>query len=163
MSSCENVDKRTNRQNQTIDNKSLEDSLIQMNKKLLLQESMMIDEYVAANNLDVVTTGTGLRYQITNEGEGSLVENGDVVTLDYVLTLLNGKMIYSSEKDGNKTFLVGRGGVESGLEEAILKLRKNSEAILILPSHLAHGLTGDGIKIPHRATLVYDIKVIDIK
>lgn len=163
MSSCENVDKRTKSQIQTVDNKSLEDSLIQLNKNLLLQESMMIDEYVKTNDLDVVATGTGLRYQITNEGEGPLVKNGDVVTLDYVLALLNGKIIYSSEDSGYKTFMVGKGGVESGLEEAILKLRKNSEAVIILPSHLAHGLTGDGNKIPLRASLVYNVKIIDIK
>ena len=59
--------------------------------------------------------------------------------------------------------IVGRGGVESGLEEAVLKLRKNSSAILILPPHLAHGLIGDGNKIPPKAILVYKIKVIDIK
>ena len=75
--------------------------------------------------------------------------------------MLNGDLIYSSKKDGNKTFLVGRGGVESGLEEAILKLCKNSVATLILPAHLAHGLIGDGNKVPPRATLVYRLKVID--
>ena len=67
------------------------------------------------------------------------------------------------ENDGDKVFLVSRGGVESGLEEAVLKLKKNSEAILILPSHLAHGLTGDGNRIQAKAILVYRIKVIDIK
>jgi FKBP-type peptidyl-prolyl cis-trans isomerase len=49
------------------------------------------------------------------------------------------------------------------LEEAVLKLKNNSEAILILPSHLAHGLLGDGNKITPKAILVYKIKVIDIK
>ena len=56
---------------------------------------------------------------------------------------------------------MGIGGVESGLEEAILKLRKNSVAVLILPSHLAHGLLGDSNRIPPKAALVYKIKVID--
>ena len=90
-----------------------------------------------------------------------MIESGDVVSLEYEIRLLNGKMIYSSKNDGIKTFLVGRGGVESGLEEAILKLRKNSVAILILPAHLAHGLLGDGNKVPARAALVYKLKVVD--
>ena len=69
----------------------------------------------------------------------------------------------SSENDGFKSFVVGRGGVESGLEEAVLKMKKNSEAIFILPSHLAHGYVGDGDKITYRTVLVYKVKVIDIK
>jgi len=36
------------------------------------------------------------------------------------------------------------------------------QARLILPPHLAHGLTGDGNKIPARAIIVYDIKVLKL-
>ena len=111
--------------------------------------------------MNVIQTGTGLRYQIVSQGDGDLIREGNVVTLEYEVRLLNGDLIYSSQNDGRKTFLVGRGGVESGLEEAILKLRKNSTAILILPAHLAHGLIGDGNKVPPRATLVYRLKVVD--
>ena len=72
--------------------------------------------------MNVVQTGTGLRYQIHEDGDGVLIKEGDIVTLEYEIGLLNGDMIYSSENDGVKTFMVGRGGVESGLEEAILKM-----------------------------------------
>lgn len=161
--SCDKVDKRANKTINVTDNKSYEDSLIQMNKNLLLQESMLIDEYVDKNDMEVIVTGTGLRYQITKNGEGRLIEKGDVVSMEYVISLLNGEIVYSSEDSGYKTFMVGKGGVESGLEEAVLKLQKNSEAVIILPSYLAHGLTGDGNKIPLRASLVYNVKIIDIK
>ena len=134
-----------------------------MNRKMIQYESNLINDYIEKNDLNVIMTGTGLRYQILNEGEGELIKKGDIVTLQYELGLLSGELLYSSDNDGNKVFHVGRGGVESGLEEAVLKLRKNSEAILILPSHLAHGLIGDGNRIPPKAILVYSIKVIDIK
>ena len=74
---------------------------------------------------------------------------------------MDGELLYSSDKDGLKVFLVGRGGVESGLEEAVLHLHKNDKAIVIIPSHLAHGLAGDGKRIPARSTLVYTLKIID--
>ena len=131
------------------------------NRYLLVQEAEQIDDYIERHDMNVIQTGTGLRYQIISQGDGDLIESGDVVSLEYEIRLLNGKMIYSSKNDGIKTFLVGRGGVESGLEEAILKLRKNSVAILILPAHLAHGLLGDGNKVPARAALVYKLKVVD--
>lgn len=148
---------------QNIDKKELDRSLENVNRLMLQQESDLINEYIEKNNIDVVRTGTGLRYQIIEYGDGDLIKKGDVVTLEYELCLLSGELLYSSENNGNKIFLVGRGGVESGLEEAVLKLRKNSSAILILPPHLAHGLIGDGNRIPPKAILVYKIKVIDIK
>ena len=159
--SCDNV--RNKKENQFIDDKQLELSLEEMNRKMLQYESELIDDYIEKNNLKVQRTGTGLRYQIVNEGNGDLIKKGDIVTLEYELCLLSGEILYSSENDGNKVFLVSRGGVEAGLEEAILKLKHNSEAILILPSHLAHGLIGDGGRIPPKAIIVYKIKVIDIK
>lgn len=159
--SCDNV--KNKKENLHIDDKQLELSLEEMNRKMLQYESELIDNYIEKNNLKVIKTGTGLRYQIFNEGDGDLIKKGDVVTLEYELRLLSGELLYSSENDGNKVFLVSRGGVETGLEEAVLKLKNNSEAILILPSHLAHGLVGDGNKIPPKAIIVYKIKVIDIK
>lgn len=149
--------------NQMVEQKGIRETLEEFNRSMLAQESENIDNYVECHELDVVRTGTGLRYQIVESGYGELIKNADVVTIEYEIHKLNGELIYSSEKDGVKTFLVGKGGVESGLEEVVLKLRKNSEALLILPSHLAHGLLGDGNKIPARATLIYRVKVIDIK
>lgn len=159
--SCDNVKNR--KDNPVIDEKQLELSLEEMNRKMLQYESELIDNYVEKNNLNVIKTGTGLRYQLVEEGDGDLIKKGDIVTLQYELRLLSGELLYSSDNDGNKTFLVSRGGVESGLEEAVLKFRMNSEAILILPPHLAHGLIGDGNRIPPKAILVYSIKVVDIK
>lgn len=148
---------------QVIDKKHIEELLIERNIDILARESELIDEYIKQNNLEVVKTGTGLRYQLLNIGEGEYIKKGDLVTLQYEIRFLDNDVVYSSDSDGYKTFLVGRGGVESGLEEAILKLKMQSEAIIILPSHLAYGFVGDGNKIPYKSVLVYRIKVIDIK
>lgn len=159
FSCCNSSNNEKGKQN---DKESVSESLIEINKELLSQESALIDEYVKKNNLDVVKTGTGLRYQIFESGDGDYINKGDVVALKYDIRLLNGDLLYSSDNEGYKTFRVGRGGVESGLEEAILKLKKNSVSILIIPSHLAHGLIGDGNKIPPKAVLVYKLKVVDV-
>ena len=160
--SCDNNDK-TQKSVQTVDKKELEELLIEANINMLSQESAIIDSFVNNKNLNVIKTGTGLRYDIEEAGEGDLIVKGNRVSLEYEVRFLNGKLVYSSDKDGIKTFVVGRGGVESGLEEAILFLRKNSVATIIIPSYLAHGLVGDGNRITQRATLVYKLKVIDIK
>jgi len=144
-----------------IDWKQEKEKLEEANRHLLKQEKEVIDEYIKSHNLDFVETGTGLRYRIISRGDGKMIKTGDIVTLDYEMSLLNGEIIYSSDNDGLKVFKVGRGGVESGLEEAILNLRVGDEAEIIIPAHLAHGLIGDGNKIPPRSVLVYYLKIID--
>ena len=133
------------------------------NRFIVKQEAELIGDYIERHKLDVTETGTGLRYQIVKQGDSEPVEENDVVTLDYETCFLTGDLVYSSKKDGQKTFRVGKGGVESGLEEVVLHLHKNDVAVAILPSHLAFGLLGDGKKIPARAALVYRIKVVDIQ
>ena len=158
--SCDNK-KQNKQEKQTISKKEIEDYLEQKNLDFIRYYAYKINEYVESHDLNVIQTGTGLRYQIHDNGDGVIIKEGDIVTLEYETRLLNDELIYSSANEGVKIFMVGRGGVESGLEEAILKLSKNSIATLIIPAHMAHGLVGDGNKIPSRATLVYRLKVID--
>ena len=141
-------------------NKQQKDSLENLNKCLVSQEKEAIEEYISNSGVDFVKTGTGLCYRIINQGDGELIRTGDIITLDYELRLLNGDLVYSSDESGRKVFIVGHGGVESGLEEAVLHLHKGDEAEMIIPSHLAYGLAGDGYRIPIRSTLVYVVKVI---
>jgi FKBP-type peptidyl-prolyl cis-trans isomerase FkpA len=143
--------------------KEIEASLIFANKQSLKTEEQQIQDLIERYNWRVSETGTGLKYLIYKNGDGKKVEEGDRVTLDYSVTLLNGMQIYSSNESGPKQFLVGKGGVESGLEEGILLLNEGDRAKLILPSHLAFGLTGDQDKIPPKTTIIYDVHLLKIQ
>ena len=144
-----------------IPKKEMKQSMETANRYLLNEEEEEIENYVKRHGLEMVRTGTGLRYQIIRQGEGKQIANGDVVSLDYELHSLKGELIYSSDKDGVKTFKVGEGGVESGLNEAMAYLHYGDVVKLIIPFHLAYGLHGDDNRIPEYATLVYTIKVIE--
>lgn len=159
FAACERNNQRKQRAQD--EQKLNKDSIESINRRLVAQEKKAIKKYIEDNNLNVVETGTGLCYCIVNQGDGESIKAGNVVALDYKVKLLNGKLIYSSEESGYKVFVVGHGGVESGLEEAILHLHKGDEAEIIIPSHLAYGLLGDGNMIPPRSTIVYNIKVIE--
>lgn len=76
--------------------------------------------------------------------------------------MLTGDLVYSSEIAGEREFRIGRGGVELGLEEGILLMREGDKARFIMPSHLAHGVPGDGVKIPARAAIVYDLELLKV-
>lgn len=159
MVSC--ADNTDNQSNTTVNIKQEKQRLEEANRYLVQQEKELINEYISKSEHEFVETGTGLRYCIVNQGDSLLVRQGDIVTMEYELRLINGELIYCSENEGLKVFKAGRGGVESGLEEAVLHLHNGDVAEVIIPSYLAHGLTGDGNRIPPRSILVYNLKIID--
>ena len=150
---------KSQRENEDI---SLE-TYISVNRALVEREQEKIKEYLDEKELDMQQTGTGLWYQVNEQGHGPKVKKGQVVTLDYQIRLMDGTVCYDSDELGPKEFLVGRGGVESGLEEGVLLLKEGSKASFIMPPHLAHGLVGDDDRIPSRAIILYEVDVVDVK
>ena len=138
------------------------EQLIAVNRMLVSRDSARIAAYVKDKSLALHFMPTGMWFHIDSLGQGALAQKGQVIVLDYTLSLLDGTVCYQSSELGAKRFLIGQAGVESGLEEAVLHLRKGDGATLILPPHLAHGLVGDDNKIPSRAIIRYDLTVIDL-
>jgi FKBP-type peptidyl-prolyl cis-trans isomerase len=147
----------------SIQDQNIEEKLVKANKKLVRSEEEKISDYVKRYNWEMSETGTGLRYMIYQHGTGLKAEKGKTATINYSVNLLNGDLCYTSDNSGPKEFVIGSGGVESGLEEGILLLKKGDRAKFIIPSHLAFGLVGDLDKIPAKATLIYDIELVEIK
>lgn len=146
---------------ENITKSEMKSSMEKANRYLLNEEEEDIDNYVRRHGLTMVSTGTGLRYQIMKPGSERQVEKGDKVVLEYELHSIAGDLIYSSQNEGPKVFVVGDGSVESGLDEAMGYLHYGDVAKLIIPFHLGYGLHGDDHGIPEYATLVYTIKIID--
>ena len=147
---------------QPLDIIQIQEDLLQANKDAVGKESKQIDDYVAEKKLTVIKTKTGLRYNIYNEVAGDLAINNQKVVVKYTVTLLDGTECYSTKEEVEE-FTVGKDYVESGLHEGITYMSVGDKAIIIIPSHLAHGLAGDLKKIPFRSTIVYDIELVAIK
>lgn len=154
---------KSHKQINVMSKNDMKKSMERANRYLLNEEEEEIANYVRRHGLEMITTGTGLRYQVVKQGTGPGIVKGDRVALEYDLCSLSGDVIYSSEKDGVKTFVVGAGSVESGLDEAMTYLHKGDVAKLIIPYHLGFGLHGDENRIPGYVTLVYTIKIIENK
>ena len=139
------------------------ESLQEVNKLLVDKDTDIIESYIKRRGWEMISTETGLWYEIYQNGDGPRIEKNDFITYIYNIWLLDGTLCYSSDSLGEKSFVVGKGGVETGLEEGVLILKKGSKARFILPPHLAHGLIGDENRIPARAIIIYDIEILDIK
>jgi len=140
-------------------NKSLETA----NKYLTTLDAERIENYAKRRNWDMKVTESGLYYQIYENGSGPLAQEGQVAVLHFKISLLDGTLCYSSDSLGAKEFAIGHGGVESGLEEGILLLKKGDKARFILPPFKAHGLIGDMDKIPARSIIVYELELLALK
>lgn len=156
------VEKGDNQNYQSV-NKDAGESLEKVNRYLVKSEKQDIENYIRRHGWRMEETGSGLYYEVYHSGVGEIAQEGRVAVLDYKTWLINGELVYSSEVKGQKEFLIGKGGVESGLEEGILKLRVGDKARLILPAHLAYGLLGDEDKIPPRTAIIYELEFIKLK
>jgi len=139
------------------------ESLVGANRILVKKDNEKIKAFLTRKNWNMQQTASGLWYMILKQGSGRQAKTGNVITLDYTLELLDGTLCYSSDSLGPKQFRIGQGGVESGLEEGVLLLHQGDMARLIIPPHLAHGLTGDNDRIPARAIVVYELEVVKIE
>ena len=134
-----------------------------INRVLVDKDKEKIEAYISRRNLDEMQKNkSGLFYMIWGEPNGPQVKTGSIVFLNFQVSLLDGTVCYSSQDSKPLEFLVGQGGVESGLEMAVLLMQQGQKGKFILPPHLGHGLLGDLHKIPPLAILVYDVEVIEV-
>ena len=82
---------------------------------------------------------------------------------EYRLQLLNGEVIASYLGEKMKTIVVGHSDIEAGLTEALLLLHPGDCAKVLIPSYLGYGFSGDGIRVPSGASLLYDLHIVDVQ
>lgn len=109
----------------------------------------------------VVTTATGLQYEVLKEGSGDSPKETDNVTVHYHGTLIDGTVFDSSVDRGQPaTFPVN--GVIPGWVEALQLMNPGAKYKLFIPSNLAYGERGAGGAIGPNATLVFEVELISI-
>ena len=106
---------------------------------------------------------SGLRYVVRAQGTGETTPHlGDEVIAHYAGRLLDGTEFDSSYRKGVPfVFRVGTGGVIKGWDEAFQMMKKGEKRTLIIPYWLAYGEKGRTPSIPPRATLVFEVELID--
>ncbi len=134
--------------------------LLRINKFLVQKDIDLIESYAIRRGWDMEVTETGLYYEIIELTDGIRAEMGMDIRINYNLSLLDGTLCYTSEKDGAKEFLLGKSQEISGLELAVELMRVGEKARFIIPPHLAYGLLGDEEKIPARSIIVYEVELL---
>ncbi len=109
----------------------------------------------------VVTTESGLQYEVLKEGEGTQPVATDKVKVHYEGSLLSGQVFDSSYQRGEPaTFGVDQ--VIKGWTEGLQLMKPGSKFKLYVPSQLAYGDQGAGRAIGPGETLVFDVELLEI-
>jgi FKBP-type peptidyl-prolyl cis-trans isomerase len=96
-------------------------------------------------------------------GDGYPRIGGEVIA-HYAGRLIDGTPFDSSYQRGVPlTFRVGMGVVIAGWDEAFLTMKKGEKRTLIIPYWLGYGLKGQPPKIPPKATLIFEVELIDFR
>jgi FKBP-type peptidyl-prolyl cis-trans isomerase len=140
-------------------NATMREAMAAENPQLSTNDEALIERtYPNAHKLP-----SGLRYVVKDPGTGTdTPQKGHKVICNYAGRLLDGTEFDSSYRKGAPlTFVLGRGMVIKGWDEAFLLMHKGERATLIIPYWLAYGAEGKPPTIPPKATLIFEVELID--
>jgi FKBP-type peptidyl-prolyl cis-trans isomerase len=111
----------------------------------------------------IISTPSGLKYTILKAGKGTTPKTGQTVSVHYTGTLTDGKKFDSSLDRGQPfSFILGKGQVIAGWDEALSTMKIGERRKLTIPPKLGYGATGAGNVIPPNATLIFDVELLKI-
>lgn len=105
-----------------------------------------------------------LKIEKLTEGTGAQAAAGQVVTVHYTGWLEDGTK-FDSSVDRNEPFefLLGSGMVIAGWDQGVATMCVGDKAKLTIPHELAYGENGYPGAIPPRATLVFEVELLDVR
>jgi FKBP-type peptidyl-prolyl cis-trans isomerase FkpA len=136
------------------------------NKTKTILLVLLISIFAMSNLLakgKIVKMESGLTYEITTKGNGEACKKGDLVRVHYTGWLLDGKK-FDSSKDRNQPFdfKLGAGMVIKGWDQGVDGMKIGEVRMLTIPSDLAYGDRGAGGVIPPKATLKFEVQLLEI-
>lgn len=115
-----------------------------------------------AKKPNIITTASGLQYEILKKGEGATPSATDNVTVHYKGTTIDGNEFDSSYSRGEPaTFPLNR--VIPGWTEGVQLMQEGAKYRFYIPSELAYGAHGAGRLIGPNSTLIFDVELIKIQ
>lgn len=121
------------------------------------------EKFLAENKTKsgVLTTESGLQYEVVTEGKGAKPTAADKVKVHYTGTLLDGTK-FDSSVDRGEPAEFGVGQVIKGWTEGLQIMPVGSKYIFWIPSELAYGEQGAGADIKPGSTLKFEVELLDI-
>ncbi len=107
---------------------------------------------------------TDLTIEELSVGTGTAAATGNTVTVHYTGWLTDGKEFDSSvPRDQPFTFTLGQGQVITGWDQGVVGMKVGGRRKLKIPYQMAYGEGGRPPVIPPKATLIFEVKLLEVK
>lgn len=114
-----------------------------------------------ATRAEIVTTASGLQYEVLASGTGAMPGAEDRVTAHYHGTLISGE-VFDSSVDRGQPLDIRVNGVIKGWQEALQMMRVGDKWKLYIPSELAYGKSGAGGSIGPDEALIFEVELLNV-
>ena len=108
----------------------------------------------------VMTTESGIQYEVISEGDGAKPTETSTVTVHYEGTLIDGTVFDSSYENG-EPISFPLSGVIPGWTEGLQLMTVGSTYKLYIPSNLGYGARSTG-PIPGNSVLIFKVELLEI-
>jgi FKBP-type peptidyl-prolyl cis-trans isomerase len=121
-------------------------------------------------NKNVIELPSGLRYEILKPATGAAAKPGQVATIHYTGSLVNGQVFDSTTVNGGQPVDLpmvtatqeSPNGTIAGMVEGLSKIGVGGKAKFYIPPSLAYGDSGNQ-GIPPGAALIFEVEVLGVK
>lgn len=145
--------------------KQVQTTIQEQQDKIAKVQSVEGERFLAENGKrpEIISTASGLQYEVLTKGEGALPTTNDKVKVHYSGMLIDGKVFDSSIERGEPV-VFGVTQVIKGWTEALLLMPVGSKWKVFIPQDLAYGERGAGNgMIPPYSALVFEMEVLAIE
>lgn len=149
----------TSQEAQTLLNTYFQEKQKAESQKAISEGKAFLEEN--AKKEGVVTTKSGLQYEILTEGTGKQPKATDTVRCHYEGSLINGSVFDSSYKRGEPAEF-GLNQVIPGWTEGVQLMKEGAKYRFYIPYLLGYGENGAGSSIPPYSTLIFDVELIKV-
>jgi FKBP-type peptidyl-prolyl cis-trans isomerase len=145
--------------------------------KQVVKDVAAIDAFLAEKGVQPLKTESGLRYVITQAGNGATCQPGQTASVNYGGYTLEGVYFDTNVKETAEAkglynpgapyapydVTIDQSQVIKGWHEALKLMSKGTKATFYIPSPLAYGAQQRGEIILPNTILVFDMEVVDVK
>jgi FKBP-type peptidyl-prolyl cis-trans isomerase len=119
-------------------------------------------EFLAENGKrpGIITTASGLQYEVLTEGTGEYPGPDDIVKVHYRGALIDG-IVFDSTYERGEPAEFPLEGVIPGWSEGIRLMKTGGKSRFYIPSKLAYGVQGAGSAIPPNAVIIFEVELLD--
>ncbi|MHA7944220.1 FKBP-type peptidyl-prolyl cis-trans isomerase [Formosa sp. 3Alg 14/1] len=116
-----------------------------------------IEDYIAENDLNAMSTASGLYYVIEEQGEGVRPTSTSTVTVNYEGYFTDGEIF--AERSANLNLEIE--DILEGWQEGLQLLNEGGTMKLLIPSALGYGRYDYSV-IPGGSVTIFDIELVDV-